>query len=182
MPSALRTRRPAIRRFRPAVAVIAALTTVGLVAQACGVSDTTVLRFCRNSGFQGYTDLKLSIARDLTSPTQVIHDDIAADDPPAIIARKVFMSNIQALYDTLEVLDAEALGRAVTLLQNARQILIVGVGTSAPIVQGMYNMLMRLGLNCKAETDSYLQLMEVDLLGPDDVVVGISPSGSRRTI
>ena len=40
------------------------------VAQACGVSDTTVLRFCRNTGFQGYLDLKLSIARDLASPTQ----------------------------------------------------------------------------------------------------------------
>jgi len=150
------------------------------VAQACGVSDTTVLRFCRNAGFQGYTDLKLSIARDLTSPTQVIHDDITKTDPPAVIARKVFMSNIQALYDTLEVLDEQALGQAITLLQNARQILIVGVGTSAPIVHGMYNMLMRLGLNCKAQTDSYLQLMEVAVLGPGDVVVGISQSGSSK--
>ena len=150
------------------------------VAQACGVSDTTVLRFCRNAGFQGYTDLKLSIARDLTSPTQVIHDDITETDPPAVIARKVFMSNIQALYDTLEVLDEQALGQAITLLQNARQILIVGVGTSAPFVHGMYNMLMRLGLNCKAQTDSYLQLMEVAVLGPGDVVVGISQSGSSK--
>ena len=150
------------------------------VAQACGVSDTTVLRFCRNSGFHGYTDLKLSIARDLTSPTQVIHDDITEDDPPAVIARKVFMSNIQAMYDTLEVLDEQALVQAITLLENARQILIVGVGTSAPIVHGMYNMLMRLGLNCKAQTDSYLQLMEVALLGPGDVVIGVSQSGSSK--
>jgi len=150
------------------------------VAQACGVSDTTVLRFCRNSGFHGYTDLKLSIARDLTSPTQVIHDDITEDDPPAVIARKVFMSNIQAMYDTLEVLDEQALVQAITLLENAGQILIVGVGTSAPIVHGMYNMLMRLGLNCKAQTDSYLQLMEVALLGPGDVVIGVSQSGSSK--
>jgi RpiR family carbohydrate utilization transcriptional regulator len=150
------------------------------VAQACGVSDTTVLRFCRNAGFHGYTDLKLSIARDLTSPTQVIHDDITEDDPPVVIARKVFMSNIQAMYDTLEVLDEQALVQAITLLENARQILIVGVGTSAPIVHGMYNMLMRLGLNCKAQTDSYLQLMEVALLGPGDVVIGVSQSGSSK--
>ncbi|MBE7472106.1 MAG: MurR/RpiR family transcriptional regulator [Anaerolineae bacterium] len=150
------------------------------VAQACGVSDTTVLRFCRNAGFQGYIDLKLSIARDLTSPTQVILDDITENDPPAVIARKVFISNIQALYDTLEVLDEQALVQAITLLQNARQILIVGVGTSAPIVHSMYNMLMRLGLNCKPQTDSYLQLMEVALLGPGDVVVGISQSGSSK--
>ena len=148
------------------------------VAQACGVSDTTVLRFCRNAGFQGYTDLKLSIARDLVSPTQVIHDDIAPGDGPAVIARKVFISNIQALYDTLEVLNEDALTSAIDLLTSARRILIVGVGTSAPIVQNMYNMLMRLGLQCKAQTDSYRQLMEVALLGPGDVVVAVSQSGS----
>ena len=148
------------------------------VAQACGVSDTTVLRFCRNTGFQGYTDLKLSIARDVVSPTQIIHDDIAVGDGPAVVARKVFMSNIQALYDTLEVLDEAALIKAINLLTAARRILIVGVGTSGPIVHSMYNMLMRLGLNCKAETDSYLQLMEVALLGSGDVVVAISQSGS----
>jgi RpiR family carbohydrate utilization transcriptional regulator len=125
------------------------------VAQACGVSDTTVLRFCRTVGFQGYTDLKLSIARDVTSPTQIIHDDIAEGDSPAVLARKVFMSNIQALYDTLEVLDE-----------------------ASPIVNSMYHMLMRLGLTCKAQTDSYLQLMEAALLGPGDVVVAISQSGS----
>ena len=148
------------------------------VAQACRVSDTTVLRFCRNAGFQGYTDLKLSIARDLVSPTQVIHDDIEEGDEPSLIARKVFLSNIQALYDTLEVLDEDALIQAIGLINNARQLLLVGVGTSAPIVQSMYNMLMRLGMNCKAQTDSYLQLMEVALLGPGDVVVAISQSGT----
>lgn len=148
------------------------------VAQACGVSDTTVLRFCRTAGFQGYTDLKLSIARDVSSPTQIIHDDIAEGDNPATIARKVFMSNIQALYDTLEVLDEEALTRAIELITGAKRILIVGVGTSAPIVHSMHNMLMRLGIICKAQTDSYLQLMEVALLGPGDVVIAISQSGS----
>ena len=70
--------------------------------------------------------------------TQVIHDDITEDDSPTEIARKVFMSNIQALYDTLEVLDEQALGQAIILLQNAKQILLVGAGTSAPIVTGMY--------------------------------------------
>lgn len=148
------------------------------VAQACGVSDTTVLRFCRTAGFQGYTDLKLSIARDVVSPTQIIHDDIAVGDGPAVVARKVFMSNIQALYDTVEVLDEDALIKSIDLLTAAKRILIVGVGTSAPIVHSMYNMLMRLGLNCKAQTDSYLQLMEVALLGSGDVVVAVSQSGS----
>jgi len=147
------------------------------VARECGVSDTTVLRFCRNAGFQGYTDLKLSIARDIVSPTQVIHDDIAEGDTPGTVARKVFLSNIQALYDTLEVLEEESLMAAVELIQQARRVLLIGVGTSAPVVQTLYNMLLRVGINCKVQTDSYLQLMEVALLQPDDVVVAVSQSG-----
>jgi len=148
------------------------------VARECGVSDTTVLRFCRAAGFQGYTDMKLSIVQDLATPTQLVHDDITEDDDALTIARKVFLSNIQALQDTLEVLDEEALVKAADMIASANQILIIGVGTSGPIVQDMYHMFFRLGFNVRAQTDSYLQLMEAALVGPGDVVVGISQSGS----
>ncbi len=150
------------------------------VAEACGVSDTTVLRFCRSVGFHGFTDLKISLARDLASPTQLIHDEVDENDPPMAVARKVFSSNIQALYDTLEMLDEDALSRAVDLLAKAARILITGVGTSGPVVHDMHNRLFRLGLNCSAETDSYLQLMKAALLSPGDVVVAISQSGASK--
>jgi DNA-binding MurR/RpiR family transcriptional regulator len=78
----------------------------------------------------------------------------------------------------MEVLDEAALVKAIDMLGRANQVLIVGVGTSGPIVHSMYNMFIRVGLNCRAQTDSYLQLMEVAMLKPRDVVVGISQSGS----
>jgi DNA-binding MurR/RpiR family transcriptional regulator len=155
-------------------------SSMAQLAQVCGVSDTTVLRFCRTAGFQGYTDLKLTLVRDMSNPTQIIHDDIYADDDPVVVAQKVFLSNIQAIRDTLEVLDGEGFTQAVELLDGAKanQILIVGVGTSGPLVQAMHNMLFRLNYHCQAETDGYLQLMKVALLGPGDVTVCITQSGS----
>ncbi len=148
------------------------------VAEECEVSDTTVLRFCRSVGFHGYTELKISLVRDLASPTQAINRDICSGDDPYKIACVVFQSHIQALQDTLAVLDAQALGRAIGMLNSARHVLIVGVGTSGPIVHDMRNKLFRLGISCEAETDSYLQLMRTALLGPEDLVVAISQSGS----
>ena len=153
-------------------------SSMAQVAQKCGVSDTTVLRFCRAAGFKGYMDLKLSIARDLASPTQMVHDDITEGDLPSTVARKVFMSHIQALYDTLEVLDKDALSEAVDLLIEADRIFIIGVGTSAPIANEAYNKLFRLGLNCHIQTDSYLQLMEASLIEDGTLVIAISQSGS----
>jgi len=153
-------------------------TSMARVAQQCGVSDTTVLRFCRAAGFKGYMDLKLSIARDLASPTQIIHDDVAEGDTPPVVAQKVFMSHIQALYDTLEVLDKDALSRAVEMIIEANRIFIIGVGTSNSIVNEAYNKFFRLGLDCHAQTDSYLQLMEASLVEEGTLVIAISHSGS----
>ncbi len=153
-------------------------SSMAQVARQCGVSDTTVLRFCRAAGFRGYMDLKLSIARDLASPTQIVHDDIAEGDDPPTIARKVFLSHIQTLYDTLEMLDRDALIQAVDMIVNAERIFIIGVGTSNPIAYEAYNKFFRLGLNCHVQTDSYLQLMEAALVGPETLVIAISQSGS----
>ena len=148
------------------------------LGQICGVSDTTVLRFCRTVGFHGYTDLKLAIARDLASPISHIHDEISDEDDPATVAHKVFASHIQAISDTREVLDSEEFVRAVDLFIKANRILFIGVGTSSPLVEDLHNKFFRLGFMCKVQTDSYLQLMEVSLLKPGDLVVAISHSGS----
>lgn len=152
--------------------------SMGQVAVECGVSDTTVLRFCRSAGFHGFMQLKLMLAQDMANPTQIIHSEIMPEDNSEIIIQKIFGANIAALQDTLQVMDFAALNRAVELLAKANRILIVGVGTSSPIVQDMFNRLFRLGLNCRAQTDSYLQLMDAALLRAGDLLVAISQSGS----
>jgi DNA-binding MurR/RpiR family transcriptional regulator len=152
------------------------------VAEACGVSDTTVLRMCRNIGFKGYTNLKIALAQDLASPTQLIHDDISNVDEPTEMARKVFLSNIQALYDTLELLDNATLINAVNSLKNARKVLITGVGGSSIIAQAAYQKLFRLGLNCIAPSDIQMQIMHAALLNADDLIIGISYSGNTKDV
>jgi DNA-binding MurR/RpiR family transcriptional regulator len=148
------------------------------VAHECNVSDTTVLRFCRNVGFRGYTDLKILLAQDLARPGQIIHTKVTEKDDTSAVVKKVFMTNIEALRDTLEVMDVNKLSRAADMILEADRVLIIGVGTSGPIVQDAYNRFFRLGLSCRVYTDSYLQLMDAALLKPGDLVMGISQTGS----
>jgi DNA-binding MurR/RpiR family transcriptional regulator len=152
------------------------------IAQQCEVSDTTVLRMCRAVGFRGFTDLKLALAQDLVRPTQLIHDDIDTDDNPATLLRKVFLANVQALYDTLDLIDPAAVIAAVDALDGANTITIGGVGGSAIVAQALYQRLYRLGRRCDAPQDVQLQLMHAALSGPDDVVVAVSYSGITKDI
>lgn len=148
------------------------------VAQECGVSDTTVLRFCRSVGFRGFTDVKLAVAGDVAHPDRLMVEGLSADDGLYSICAKVFRANAQALADTAAMLDMEGFERAVELLAGARRVVVIGVGTSIPIVLDLHHKLFRIGLDSVAYTDSYLQLMATALLDEQDVVVGISHSGT----
>ncbi len=148
------------------------------LARQAGVSDPSVLRFCRAIGYRGYLDFKVALTQDLASPVQFIHESVSPSDGPREIAQKVFAAANRALLETLQSLDVAVVERVVDLIDGARRTLIIGVGTSAPIAQTFYNRLFRLGLPVWIQTDSYLQLMHAALLGPGDVVVGISQTGA----
>jgi len=151
--------------------------TLAEVAQQSGVSDATAVRFCRSLGYRGFLDFKIALTLAIPSSPRLIHDDIEEDDAPHVIAYKVLRGSIQALEDTLAVLDAEAFERALTLLAEAEHILIVGVGTSGPMAHELFNRLFRLRLHCQVQTDSYLQVMQAVLLTERDVLVVISQTG-----
>lgn len=152
------------------------------VAMACGVSDTTVLRMCRNSDFAGFTDLKLALARDLATPMQLIHDDVVRDDSPGIILSKVFAHTRASLRDTKEFVDDDSFVAALGMLENAQNVLVGGVGSSSVVGQAFYQRCHRLGIRCDAPQDSQLQTMHAAMLTPDDLVVAISASGATMSV
>ncbi|MCL6620505.1 MAG: MurR/RpiR family transcriptional regulator [Syntrophobacterales bacterium] len=162
---------------KPEVAIYA---SVNEVAAAAEVSEATVMRLCRILGFRGFQDFKIALARELVSPLQRLHEEVAEGDDPATIVRKVFQANIAALQDTLEVLDMGAMAEAARRMLAAKSLLLIGVGTSGPIVEDAANKFFRLGLTVKAITDAHLMMMAAALLTPEDVLLAVSHSGSTR--
>jgi DNA-binding MurR/RpiR family transcriptional regulator len=162
---------------RPELAIYA---SVNEVAAAAGVSEATVMRLCRLLGFRGFQDFKIALARELVSPLQRLHEEVAEGDDAATIVSKVFQANVAALQDTLEVLDTEAMDQAAHWLNDARAILLIGVGTSGPMVTDAGNKFFRLGLTVQAITDAHLMMMAAALLTPRDVLLAVSHSGSTR--
>ncbi|MFC1558819.1 MurR/RpiR family transcriptional regulator, partial [candidate division KSB1 bacterium] len=150
------------------------------VAFKSKVSEATVIRFSRKIGLKGFQDLKLHLSRDIVSPIKSIHEDIEESDDPKTIVVKVFSSEIQTLQDTMEILDIKEINKTVRAIENADNVVFVGVGTSGPNTNDAYNKFIRLGLNCHCYTDSHLQVMAASLLKKGDVVIAVSHSGSTK--
>jgi RpiR family transcriptional regulator, carbohydrate utilization regulator len=152
------------------------------LAERCGTSEATVIRFCRKLNFKGFQDFKITIAQAMVSPLESIHEDIEEDDDDLAIARKIYKASIQAIEDSLSVVDSEQLQRAANAMVNARRILFLGVGGSGVVAKDAEHKFLKTGIPVVAYSDIFMQTMSAALVEPGDVVVGISHTGSTKSI
>jgi DNA-binding MurR/RpiR family transcriptional regulator len=148
------------------------------LAQRIGVSTATVVRFCQAIGYRGLRDLKLALAAEALLPhQQMIHEDIQPRDSVLTIAQKVLRSDLQAIADSLQVLDELALERAVEALLAAPRIEFYGVGSSLPVAQDAHYRFLRIGLPATMATDVHVQAVSAAQLPPGSVAFAISHTG-----
>jgi RpiR family carbohydrate utilization transcriptional regulator len=154
--------------------------SVQALAQRIQVSEATIVRCCRSIGYRGLRDLKLALAAESARPLQEIHEDILPGDGVGTVARKVLQSDIQAIADTLGVLDEQLLERVVEALLNAARIEFYGIGSSLPIALDAYYRFLRVGLPATVVTDPLMQAVSAAHLPPNSVAFAISHSGRTR--
>ncbi|WP_130860948.1 MurR/RpiR family transcriptional regulator [Bacilliculturomica massiliensis] len=157
------------------------LSVAGL-AESSGVSVATVVRACRKLGLSGYQDFKVTLAQDIVTPMQNIHEEITEDDDVSAIVDKVFQGTMQALSFTHDSLNMDSLIKAVDCITRARRVIILGMGNSHSVAVDLQHKLMRLGIDAAAFTDSHMQTIAVSLLTKEDVVFSISHSGSSKDV
>ena len=157
------------------------LSVAGL-AESSGVSDATVVRACRKLGLSGYQDFKVTLAQDIVTPMQSIHEEISEDDPASVIVDKIFQGTMQALTLTHDSLDVDALVQAADAITGARRVVVLGMGSSHSVAVDLQHKLLRLGIDAVAFTDSHIQTITASLLTKEDVVFAISHSGSSKDI
>jgi RpiR family carbohydrate utilization transcriptional regulator len=150
------------------------------VATRVGVSEPTVGRFCKSMGLKGFPDFKLQLAAELARQPPRVAQDIEAEDSVSQVIAKIFDSTRASLDAAQASLDKHMVEQATTALDQARKIVLFGLGASAPVAMDAEHKLLRFSTPVVAVTDAINQRMISASLGPGDCVVCISYSG--RTI
>ena len=165
----------------------AAFMTASRLGKKVGVSESTVVRFAAELGYDGYPDMQKSLQKmirnRLTSVQriEVTNDRIGDQD----LVSMVLQSDMEKIRLTLEELDRDAFDHAVKAIVSAKRIYIIGVRSSAAIASflGFYfNLIFDNVVNVTAGTASEMfeHLLRV---GEDDVVIGVSfPRYSSLTV
>jgi len=155
-------------------------SALAAVAARAGVSEPTVIRFCRSLGLDGYPALRLRLAESLAQGAALLYRDVDAGDSAADLAVKIFERSARTLTDVRSQLSPARLESAIALLAAARRIEFYGLGSSGIVAADARHKFFRLGLHAVAYADAHLHGMAATMLGERDVVVAISSTG--RTI
>jgi len=156
------------------------------LAEEAGVSQSSVVKFSQKMGFKGFPAMKLAISEALASGQNphavLVHNQILGDDPLRMVGEKLIKENVAAMHASLDVNTEEKLLASITLLRNARRVLLVGIGASGLVAKNFSWKLMKIGINAVAEQDMHALLATVQAMSSDDILLAISYSGERREI
>lgn len=127
-----------------------------------GVSDASVLRFSKIMGFNKFNDFKNYIALELseTSPDDRIVKNWDNFNSKNDIANKIVNADLENIKEFLLNVDFDQVNEAVEMIDEAKKIYFLGIGSSRAISQFMFWHVKRLGFNAECVNEGGLGLYE----------------------
>ncbi|MEM1485933.1 MurR/RpiR family transcriptional regulator [Oscillospiraceae bacterium PP1C4] len=165
----------------------AAFMTASKLGTTVGVSESTVVRFASEIGYEGYPELQKALQELIRNKlTTVQRMDVTSDQlESSTVLSKVLGKDIEKIRRTLEETNQADFTAAVDTICAAKNIYIIGVRSSSALAQFLsfyFNHIFPSVkyINTTSRSEMFEQIMRI---GKDDVFIGISfPRYSKRTI
>ena len=157
--------------------------SIAELADASGVAEATVSRFCRRLGYKGYNAFKLAIANAAAVGRHggdQLSGQILEDDSLEDMSRKLYSADLAAMAQTLECLDAERIGAAVDCLEKAGKVLCMGQGGSMVMASEAAHLFSTVSGKFFPVSDSHSQVIAAANMDENDALLFFSYSGATR--
>lgn len=165
----------------------AAFMTAGKLGRIVGVSESTVVRFAAELGYDGYPSMRKAlqemIRHRLTSVQRIEVAKSMIDDTDLV--KSIIGSDMQNLQATLELLEHDSFNKLVDSIVEAKNIYIVGMRTSTSLATflGLYLNLLRDNVNVVHDTAASEIYEQIIRISTGDLFIGISfPRYSSHTV
>jgi len=161
--------------------------TASRLGQLTGVSESTVVRFASELGYDGYPGMRKAIQDTIRSRlTSVQRIEVARETmDEENVLESVLMADIDKLHVTLDECSRESFNAAVERIINARHIYIVGMRSSTCLANflGFYLNLLLENVHIIQDTAVSEVYEQIIRIREGDVFIGISyPRYSSRTV
>ncbi|PID62240.1 MAG: transcriptional regulator [Gammaproteobacteria bacterium] len=157
-------------------------SSIQSLARAAGVSEPTVIRFCRALGCSGFQQFKLKLAQDIASRGTFFYRDVTTEDSAGELAQKIIDGAVASLVQIRNNVDEQPIDEAVRLYESCERVEFYGSGGSAVVAEDAQLKFFRLGKPAIAYADPHVQHASAALLDKHSLVIAISHSGRSSDI
>ncbi len=165
----------------------AAFMTASALGKKVGVSESTVVRFATELGFKGYPELQKEIQQMIKSKLTAVQrmevsKNLIGDGD---VVNNVLSGDIELIRQTIEKTSREDFKEAVSAINSAKRIYILGVRSSAALASFLafyFNLVFDsvVLVDTSSASEMFEQMFRI---GKDDVCIAISfPRYSKQTL
>lgn len=158
--------------------------TVGELAQACGVSDASVSRFCKKINMKGFHHLKITLAKEISEKgieEEEVSNHISVNDIEQSL-KNILANKVTEITQTVSMMDAKQLSEILNKLNMARTVQFFAVGNTIPVaIDGAFK-LNQIGISAVSGTIWETQIGYTYNMTAEDVVIAISNSGESTAV
>ena len=158
--------------------------TVGELAQACGVSDASVSRFCKKINMKGFHHLKITLAKEISEKgieEEEVSNHISVNDIEQSL-KNILANKVTEITQTVSMMDAKQLSEILNKLNMARTVQFFAVGNRIPVAIDRAFKLNQIGIPAVSGTIWETQIGYTYNMTAEDVVIAISKSGESTAV
>lgn len=155
--------------------------TVTELAEACSVSEASIIRFSRKIGYSGYYQMKVEIIRSLITKENERSVVSGTHDYPSLKDRTLDIS-MNNMRNTFNAIDMDVIEKVLTLILGSNAIYFFAAGNSLNVALDASYKLGKLGLKTYCESVPERALMLARNMQEGDIAFGITHSGGSKLV
>lgn len=155
---------------------------ISIIADRFEVSESMIVKLAKKLGFSGFRELKSNLTEYGSTQVAELFEEVTVSDKAPDIVRKIFRASIQAIEETLAIIDFRQFEKAASLFAEAKVRDIYGSGGSSAIGRDAAHKFLRIGIRCQCYDDAHMMAMSAATLSPEDVVLAVSHTGQSKVV
>lgn len=151
---------------------------VSETAEMSGVSDATVVRFCKRIGYEGFYQMKLQFSHDMGKNWSMGQERKTRSEQDSVQERLMVITN--NIMNISHHIDEEALKKCAAAIDHSETVFVIGNGYAKIIACDIMYRLTRMGVRCGGGGYSETDFETLYLGQENDVAIFISRSGEDK--
>lgn len=147
------------------------------LAEECGTAEATISRFCRSLKLKGFNAFKIELARH-SNPNKMKRVQNPPPDTPEGRFREAGQQSVDAISQTVGLMNPRTILRAVELIENAPHVMCIGSGGSMIMASDCAHQFSTVTPKVYAVSDTHMQMAACATMGVRDIIILFSYSGA----